>query len=121
MEGKRRGYAWAVFAGICAALAAVSAKSFPSSLHWRWHFLKYGLVISCNMVMWGCHVNSLKLLSSLQATVTNFATNFLASGISGFILFREPLSSQWFLGAFLILLGVFVMSKSSIEKKVSSD
>ncbi|CAN6463676.1 unnamed protein product [Victoria cruziana] len=71
--------------------------------------------------MWGCHVNSLKLLSSLQATVANFATNFLASGIAGFVLFGEPLSSQWFLGACLILLGVFVLSRSSIEQKVSSD
>lgn len=54
--------------------------------------LKYGLVIFFNVVMWGCYVNSLKALSSLQATVTNFATNFLTSGLAGFFLFEEALS-----------------------------
>lgn len=44
--------------------------------------------------MWGCYVNSLKVLSSLQATVTNFATNFLSSGLAGFLLFKEALSAQ---------------------------
>ncbi|CAN4093948.1 unnamed protein product [Withania somnifera] len=67
--------------------------------------------------MWGCFVNSLKALSSLQATVTNFATNFLSSGLAGFFLFGEPLPIQWFAGASLIVLGVIVLSKSSIEKK----
>lgn len=44
--------------------------------------------------MWGCYVNSLKALSSLQATVTNFATNFLSSGLAGFFLFEEVLQFQ---------------------------
>lgn len=50
-----------------------------------------------NVVMWACYVNSLKALSSLQATVTNFATNFISSGLAGFFLFQEPVSSQVFL------------------------
>lgn len=54
--------------------------------------VKYGCVIFFNVLMWGCYVNSLKALSSLQATVTNFATNFLTSGLAGFFLFEEPLS-----------------------------
>ncbi|XP_042454105.1 uncharacterized protein LOC122038423 isoform X2 [Zingiber officinale] len=57
-------------------------------------FLRYGLVILFNVMMWGCYVNSLKALSSLQATVTNFAANFLTSGLAGFFLFKEPLPSQ---------------------------
>lgn len=47
--------------------------------------------------MWACYVNSLKALSSLQATVTNFATNFISSGLAGFFLFQEAVSSQVFL------------------------
>lgn len=54
--------------------------------------VKYGLVIFFNVLMWGCYVNSLKALSSLQATVTNFAINFLTSGLAGFFLFEEALS-----------------------------
>lgn len=47
-----------------------------------------------NVTMWGCYVNSLRALSSLQATVTNFATNFLSSGLAGFFLFGEVLSPK---------------------------
>jgi hypothetical protein len=41
-------------------------------------------------------MNSLKALSSLQATVTNFATNFISSGLAGYFLFEEPLPSKVF-------------------------
>lgn len=109
------GYAWALAAGLNAALAAISAKFFAPML------LKYGMVILFNVTMWGCYVNSLKALSSLQATVTNFAANFISSGLAGYFLFQEPLPSKWFAGASLIILGVFILSKSSIEEKVNSD
>ena len=33
-------------------------------------------------------------LSSLQATVTNFAANFISSGLAGYFLFHEPLPSK---------------------------
>lgn len=56
--------------------------------------LKYGMVILFNVTMWGCYVNSLKALSSLQATVTNFAANFISSGLAGYFLFEEPLPSK---------------------------
>ncbi|PKU72946.1 hypothetical protein MA16_Dca007509 [Dendrobium catenatum] len=109
------GHSWAVAAGLNAALAAVSAKFFASL------FLRYGLVLFFNVTMWGCYINSLKALSSLQATVTNFATNFLSSGVAGFFLFQESLPSRWFAGAFFIIIGVFILSKSNIEKKPSQD
>ncbi|XP_051139963.1 uncharacterized protein LOC127257540 [Andrographis paniculata] len=111
MEIERKaGYAWAVAAGVNAAATAVAAKFFASQL-------KYALVIFFNVLMWGCSVNSMKSLSSLQATVTNFATNFLSSGLAGFFLFKEALPVKWFVGASLIVAGVIVLSKSSIEKK----
>ncbi|KAK1273183.1 hypothetical protein QJS04_geneDACA015208 [Acorus gramineus] len=114
MEGA--GYVWAVAAGFNAAAAAVAAKLFSSL------YIKYFMVICFNVTMWGCYVKSLKALSSLQATVTNFAMNFLSSGLAGFFLFEESLSSKWFAGAALIVLGVFVLSKSSSDdRKESSD
>jgi len=82
------GYGWALAAGCNAALAAISAKFFATLL------LKYGMVILFNVTMWGCYVNSLKALSSLQATVTNFAANFISSGLAGYSLFHEPLPSK---------------------------
>lgn len=115
MGGNRGGYLWAVSAGLTAALAAISAKLFTSQI------VRYGLVVLFNVTMWGCYVNSLKALSSLQATVTNFATNFLTSGLAGYFLFEEALSFRWFAGAMLIVVGVLVLSKSSIERKESTD
>ncbi|XVE94603.1 hypothetical protein REPUB_Repub02eG0022700 [Reevesia pubescens] len=116
MEGSRKkGYAWAISAGLNAALAAVAAKLFLPLL------VRYGLVVIFNVIMWGCYVNSLKALSSLQATVTNFATNFLTSGLAGFFLFDELLSFKWFAGALFIVIGVLILSKSSIEKKANID
>ncbi|XP_065881838.1 uncharacterized protein [Euphorbia lathyris] len=117
MDSNKRGqgYGWAVSAGFNAALSAIAAKYFYNQ------FVRYGMVVLLNLIMWRCYVNSLKALSSLQATVTNFATNFLSSGLAGFILFEEDLSAQWFAGALLIVIGVVILSKSSIEQKASID
>ncbi|XP_020869489.1 uncharacterized protein LOC9326971 isoform X1 [Arabidopsis lyrata subsp. lyrata] len=109
---KKRGYIWAISAGLNAALAAISAKFFSSLV------IKYGLVVICNVVMWACYVNSLRALSSLQATVTNFAANFLSSGLAGLFLFQESLSFRWFAGALSITIGVLILSKSSVDKKI---
>ncbi|KAF4388375.1 hypothetical protein G4B88_013212 [Cannabis sativa] len=108
-RANKRGYAWAISAGLNAALAAISAKLFTSEI------IRYGLVLLFNLTMWVSYVNSLRSLSSLQATVTNFATNFLTSGLAGYFLFEEPLSIQWFSGALLIVVGVLILSKSSIH------
>ncbi|XP_011621332.1 transmembrane protein 42 [Amborella trichopoda] len=123
-----RGVGWAFSAGLNAAMAAIAAKSFHSQLDWRWQCVKYALVVFFNVIMWASYVNSLKALSSLQATVVNFATNFLSSGFAGYLFFEEQLSSQWFAGAFLMVLGTFILSQSSIEqdathqpKKLSPD
>ncbi|KAL9270297.1 hypothetical protein AKJ16_DCAP09331 [Drosera capensis] len=82
----KRGYASAISGGVFAALAAISAKLFSSQL------IKYGFVVLFNVTMWGCYTNSLRALSSLQATVASFAANFLSSGLAGFFLFEEKLS-----------------------------
>ncbi|XP_027347895.1 uncharacterized protein LOC113859285 [Abrus precatorius] len=112
---ERKGYGWAVCAGLNAGLAAISAKL---SVH---HFVRYGLVLFFNLTMWASYVNSLKALSSLQATVTNFATNFISSGLAGYFFFHESLSFQWFAGALLIIIGVLILSNSSLQNKVSAD
>ncbi|KAL9232424.1 hypothetical protein vseg_007538 [Gypsophila vaccaria] len=110
-DSKGKGYGWAVAAGANAALAAISAKLISSQL------LKPVFVIIFNVTMWACFTNSLKALSSLQATVINFATNFLTSALAAFFLFGEPLSTKWFAGASLIVVGVFILTKSSLETK----
>lgn len=54
----------------------------------------YAIMVLCNVVMWSFYVRSLKALTSLQATVVNFASNFLLSGMAGFLLFNEPAHFQ---------------------------
>ncbi|XP_038978211.1 LOW QUALITY PROTEIN: uncharacterized protein LOC103699650 [Phoenix dactylifera] len=112
------GYAWAVAAGLNAALAAVSAKLFTFPL-----FKHMALVLFFNITMWGCYVNSLKAshLCKLRHKLRN---NFLSSGLAGYFIFEEPLPSRvtnMVAGAILIILGVFILSQSSIERKSSSD
>lgn len=117
MEKKRGnglGYIWAVAAGSNASMAAIIAKATSSSqFDRRFQLLGYAGVVLLNVTMWSCYVSSLKALTSLQATVVNFATNFLVSGLTGLFLFKESLNFQWFVGAFLIVLGTLILSKSS--------
>ncbi|CAA6666677.1 unnamed protein product [Spirodela intermedia] len=139
-DDRRKGYGWAMIAGLNAALLLYRPNSnydpplstfmieCSSFLFFFFFFqlLKYGLVIFFNVTMWGCYVNSLKALSSLQATVTNFAANFLSSGLAGYFLFEEPLSSKAPLVSVarrrpFIILGVIVLSKSTVERKASRD
>ncbi|KZV39838.1 hypothetical protein F511_15318 [Dorcoceras hygrometricum] len=107
---RKKAYGWAILAGFNAALSAIAAKLFATQI-------KYALVVFFSVLMWGSWVNSTKSLSSLQATVTNFATNFVFSGLAGFFLFGEPLQVKWFAGASLIVIGVIVLSKSNIRKE----
>ncbi|KAI4339918.1 hypothetical protein MLD38_024803 [Melastoma candidum] len=113
----RKGYAWAILAGSNAALAAISAKliSFPVNSPAAFYTIR--CVVMFNVVMWGCYVQSLRDLSTLQATATNFAANFLTSGFAGSLLFGELLKLQWFAGAFLIVIGVLVLSTSTTEER----
>ncbi|XP_078442019.1 cell growth defect protein [Wolffia australiana] len=114
-EDRGKGFLWAIAAGLNAALAAVSAKLVLNQ------FLKFGLVLVLNVVMWACYISSLRVLSSLQATVTSFATNFLSSGFLGSLIFEEPVSPKWLGGAALIVVGVIILSKSSTETRARQD
>lgn len=108
-------WAWACAAGATAAASAVMAK-IASPLERRdYKVACYASVVLCNVIMWSLYVRSLKALTSLQATVVNFASNFLLSGLAGFLLFNEPAHLQWFLGAAFIVLGIWFVSHASKE------
>lgn len=63
-------------------------------MRWEVRMGCYGGVLACNVAMWTLYVQSLTLLSSLQATCFNFAANFLLSGLAGFLLFGEAAHFQ---------------------------
>lgn len=106
------GRALAVAAGGAAATAAIFAKFASPETRWELRVACYGGVVACNVAMWTLYVRSLTCLPSLQATVFNFAANFLLSGLAGFLLFGESAHFQWLLGASLIVMGITVLSKA---------
>eukprot|EP00898_Chlorokybus_atmophyticus_P005891 jgi/Chlat1/6302/Chrsp44S09055 len=116
--------AWCVLAGVLGALASVLGKLagtlFPdkdTNAKVVLSVVLYAAVVGCNVLMWSVHVRGLASLPSLQATAINFASNFLAGGALGMLLFHETLPLKWWLGASCISLGVLLLNKASREEK----
>eukprot|EP00752_Nemacystus_decipiens_P005236 g4752.t1 len=63
-----------------------------------------------NAVMLSTFLKALQMSGSTVATVINFASNFLLSGISGRIVFGERLPAFWFCGASLVVAGVVLLT-----------
>lgn len=63
-------------------------------------------MLAANGLMLSCFVKGLHETDSLTATVTSAAVNFMLSAVGGFLFFQEQLSTRWFLGATVILVGV---------------
>jgi len=55
--------------------------------------------------------------STVTATGTNFAFNFFFSGISGLVVFNEPVVNRWWLGASLMLLGVLLINRDASKRQ----
>eukprot|EP00386_Alphamonas_edax_P009804 GDKI01032102.1.p2 GENE.GDKI01032102.1~~GDKI01032102.1.p2 ORF type:complete len:179 (+),score=53.41 GDKI01032102.1:79-615(+) len=72
-------------------------------------------MILLNSLMLKYYVDAMKRWSALQATVLNFALNFLLSALVGNALFGEHLPFKWWLGASLITCGVFLISTEKIK------
>lgn len=71
-------------------------------------------MIACNAVMWTLFTKALRLCTTtLEATVTNTASNFFFTAIFGQTLFGEYLTLLWWLGTVLILFGLLLMHKGS--------
>eukprot|EP00250_Pteridium_aquilinum_P015819 c22781_g1_i4 orf=497-865(-) len=119
MPGYSSGWLWASGAGCAAAMSAVLAKLLSPQLPSLVRALGYGGVVLLNVFMWSFYVRSLKVLSSLQATVVNFASNFLISALAGYLFFSEDLPLQWFLGASLIILGIVLLSQADYSEEHS--
>jgi len=112
-----------VLCSLCAAAAGAAMKvAFSQSigveakdLAWRGGALVVGLLL--NSLMLKFFVDSLKIRSAFATTVSTFALNFIASATFGILLFNEPIRGiQWWVGVFLMMIGVFVTSFKKEEK-----
>jgi drug/metabolite transporter (DMT)-like permease len=98
-------------------LTGAKQQDLVRQMRWEGRVGCYVGVVACNVAMWTLYVRSLASLSSLQATVLNFAANFLLSGFAGFLIFEEATHFQWFLGAALIVMGIMVLSKAEVSSE----
>ncbi|XP_017776694.1 PREDICTED: transmembrane protein 42 [Nicrophorus vespilloides] len=115
---------FAIVSGICASAASMFGKlsglpTFQDVIAVR--ILFFSLMLACNAAVWTFYVKALQASnSSLSATVTSAATNYLLSAISGFLIFGEVTSLIWWAGAGLVLLGLILIvteSEEDMEKK----
>eukprot|EP01100_Stratorugosa_tubuloviscum_P015048 TRINITY_DN8440_c0_g1_i1.p1 TRINITY_DN8440_c0_g1~~TRINITY_DN8440_c0_g1_i1.p1 ORF type:complete len:135 (-),score=56.77 TRINITY_DN8440_c0_g1_i1:27-431(-) len=73
------------------------------------------LLIVSNVLMTNFFAKSLDLTSTIQAVVINSAVNYCFSAILGHLFFSEPLSLNWWFGAFCIIMGVILINQNSNE------
>ncbi|XP_064610567.1 transmembrane protein 42-like isoform X2 [Liolophura sinensis] len=133
------GFGYASVAGLMGALASVGAKLALSAeeavqdvcdsmVHSSYilldvqcetvtgsiRVLSGAVLLVANILMWVFFTKSLRICSSsVEATITNTAVNFFASGLCGFLLFHERLPPLWWCGASLIVLGLLFLNKGS--------
>ncbi|XP_046373855.1 uncharacterized protein LOC124147245 [Haliotis rufescens] len=81
-------------------------------------------IFLCNGLMWTLFTKSLQLCSSsVEATVTNTAGNFLVTALVSRLMFQERLPVLWWLGSCCILIGLLLIhrggqrSQAQHEKK----
>lgn len=74
------------------------------------------LMIACNAVMWTVFTKALRLCTTtLEAAVTNTASNFFFTAVFGQTLFGEQLTLLWWLGTGMILFGLLMMHQANVE------
>jgi len=74
------------------------------------------LMLYLNSLMIKFFLKSLQTNGATLTTVMNFSFNFLLSGLSGFLFFKEKIRTTWIIGISLVLTGVIILSKSKESK-----
>ncbi|KAI8924739.1 hypothetical protein BC831DRAFT_463779, partial [Entophlyctis helioformis] len=71
-----------------------------------------GCVLLANAAMWKSFTRALSLApASIHVTILNSAANMVVTGLSGLMLFGEPVKMQWWLGASLVVAGSILMGQ----------
>lgn len=141
---KMKGMTLSLLSGLLAALASLCGKfsmaggetaSACQSVFTHWlsgasaHYLCGNLItvirvvffllmIGCNAVMWTVFTKALRLCTTtLEAAVTNTASNFFFTAVFGQTLFGEQLTLLWWLGTVMILFGLLLMHQANVDTK----
>jgi drug/metabolite transporter (DMT)-like permease len=74
--------------------------------------LCFGLMLACNATMVAFYLRALAQNASVVATVGSTAVNYLVTGATGWLLFRESVGSSWLLGSLFISTGLCLIAMS---------
>jgi drug/metabolite transporter (DMT)-like permease len=97
-------------------LSALPVLPYPVVL-WPLRVCCIICTITLNSCMLKFYVDALRNWSALQATTLNFAANSIISALFGVLFFGEVLSLQWWLGASLMIIGVYFISSDPVDVK----
>ncbi|KAJ5177577.1 uncharacterized protein N7500_000276 [Penicillium coprophilum] len=69
-----------------------------------------GLNVVCNIIMWALFTRALTAgPSTVKVSITNTASNFLATALFGMIVFQEAVGGLWWLGAAMMGAGCILV------------
>ncbi|KAI8975009.1 hypothetical protein BDB01DRAFT_853663 [Pilobolus umbonatus] len=129
---------YSIISGVFAALSSVFAKLFSDerTALFHTHIASYlnmepekislmftrltcfVLIFGCNSVMWTSFTKALNMApSSIQVSIVNGAVNLGTSAILGSLIFNEPLTLRWWIGASFILTGTILLSHSQKKRE----
>jgi len=117
---------YSIMSGVAASLGSFfgkmitfSANELETSLLQKGIFVI--LMLASNAMVWRYFVKGLHSTdaSTLVPTVISTASNFIISGLLGFLIFNEATNVMWWLGALMIMSGFYCIL-SEDERKPES-
>jgi multidrug transporter EmrE-like cation transporter len=115
---------YAISAGICASLNPMFlklafAENYQAS---NLPLLKYTFFICfalSNIFMWFFHSKAMQASdSTIKAVVLNTGTNFVVTGLLGWLIFGEQQSFLWVIGISCIIAGISLIASDKSQQKL---
>jgi uncharacterized membrane protein len=106
-----------MYRAILSGVFAASASTF-SKLALQQSFFIFGLVLLSNYLMFRNYTLALQVDSTIKVVTINTASNILATGLFGWILFNEVITLKWLIGSSLISIGSIILNRQDEDKKV---
>ncbi|CAG7935254.1 unnamed protein product [Penicillium nalgiovense] len=95
--------------GVCLHTFSLFLYSFSPSVNYNIHAC-LGLNVLCNVIMWALFTRALTAgPSTVKVSITNTASNFLATALLGMIVFQEAVGGLWWLGAAMMGAGCILV------------
>ncbi|KAG2381817.1 hypothetical protein C9374_006201 [Naegleria lovaniensis] len=100
-----------VVAGFFACLSSVCGKMMSDSSSWMVFVMYFVLNIALTAFAIVFQTRALRHLSTLSATATNLASNFIFTSVFGMLVFGEILTLRWYIGYAVIMFGLTMIMR----------